>query len=181
MSKDGGGFGTRGLYILLGFLCVVIVGLSISVFMIINNNNAKQDIIIDDDSVDIVTRFVNRKPIDEDYMRDINLAVSSLDSIQDGINLFEAVISANIDNDNDVLKLRISYSLFLSRNDLFGDGLNQLDISNQLNLDVLQKIKLYIAYRDYYLLMGDEDNIKKYDSEITRLMEESGISEDTEF
>lgn len=170
-------FENKGLVILLCVLVVVIVGLGVGIGVVSRQSNIKNNT-----EVSAIDEFVHTdRPIDADYVLDLIRTAESLDSVDDGIELYEAVIAANADSAIDLLDLRISYSKFLLNNGYVEGGLEQLDLVDQDRLDIMRKIELYIMYRNSYIYIGDEDMAAKYDAEIKEIMEENDIDENAEF
>lgn len=169
----------KGLLILLGVLCLAIVGLGVGVGVVLLRGDGEKE--ISDDVINVAEEFISDEPVDSQYTLDLIRAAEDMEDAELGGDLYESVIASKAGNIGDVLKLRISYSRFLSFNDRMDDSLNQLNLVDQNDLDVMQKIELYIAYRNLYIAMDDMDIAEWYDAEINRLMEENNISEDTEF
>lgn len=169
----------KGLLILLGVLCLAIVGLGVGIGVVPLRGDGEKE--ISDDVINVAEEFISDEPVDSQYTLDLIRAAEDMGDVELGGDLYESVIASKSGNIGDVLKLRISYSRFLSFNDRMDDSLNQLNLVDQNDLDVMQKIELYIAYRNLYIAMDDMDIAEWYDAEINRLMEENNISEDTEF
>ena len=172
MKKGKVGFENKGLVILLGVLGVVIVGLVVGI--VVMNVQGGGEIVAD-------SFTVTDEPVDADYVLDLSRAADDTESVEEGIALYEDVIAANFGDTNNLLNLRISYSSFLLHNNLIESGLEQLDLVNKDELDIMQKIELYIAYRNYYIYIEDEDSAVAYNAEIEELMKKNNISENAEF
>ena len=170
--------GNKGLVILLCVLAVVIVGLGVGV-IVANRNNKGTDA---NTGVELGSGFVvTDGPVDADYVLDLIRSAESLNSVEEGIGLYESAIAMNAENIEDILRLRISYCDFLLNNGLTEACFKQLDLIDKTKLDVMQLIRLYIAYRNDYIYIEDEEMAARYDAEVERLVEENNISDNAEF
>ena len=111
----------------------------------------------------------------------MGLGLSLRMGLEEGIGLYESAIAMNADNIEDILRLRISYCDFLLNNGLTEACFKQLDLIDKTKLDVMQLIRLYIAYRNDYIYIEDEEMAARYDAEVERLVEENNISDNAEF
>lgn len=168
--------GNKGLVILLCVLVVAIIGLGVGIGVSISGSG-KDDTV--DDEFDGFA--ITDDPMDADYILNLERTAADFEDVRSGVELYEAAIDVNINNVDNLLKLRIAYSDFLLNQNQYGGALAQLNMIDQSVLDARQIVKLCMAYRDYYLYIEDYDKATEYNVKVQQLVKENDFNEYMEF
>ena len=136
MSKDGGGSKTRGLYILLGILCVAIIGLGVGIYFVVVNNVQVDNEIIEelggniaictidsssegcDDIVKVLEEISNSDSEDEYIQANILKAGIIGDENEDSATeILNSLLEENISDKNRYNVLRALLRIYKNNND----------------------------------------------------------------
>ena len=117
----------------------------------------------------------------KDYIKGIDWEAEETGDVDEGAKVYEKALAESINDEDKLLSLRIAFSVFLTQYNYMEESLEQLNLANQAELSDRQLMKLYIAYRGYYLLLDDSENVELYNSKINALVEKNNYSDHEEF
>lgn len=167
---------------IFGALCVLIVTLVASIVTVNVVNNGRRRNYADENAIreEVGDEFILADgSVGDAYINDIELTVYNL-GFDEGVAFYEDIINKKSDDVENILNLRISYAYYLLNNEQNDASLEQLNLIDESRLDVQQKLKLYGAYYNYYMRLGDENMADEYNRMSVDLARENGINEDGE-
>ena len=148
MKKGRERFENRGLWILLGVLCVVIVGLGVGVIIVNSLNN--------DNAAEMETKS------DEDIINDILNTIEPM-SIEDTLAYLDEQLliygNTSLTSDIEMMKLNACVNA-----EQFSDAIEVARQIDEDSLDSSKKMNLYSALNKAYSGLGDVENANYYDN-----------------
>lgn len=115
------------------------------------------------------------------FIKGVDWEAGETGDVDEGAEIYKKTMEENSDDQEKLLGLRIAFAVFLTRYNYMEESLEQLNMINQTELSATQKIKLFMAYRDYYLVTDDLEKAELYTGKIDELMKENNYDDHKEF